>query len=76
MAVTSGRIEWIGREKDIPSRYSAALTDDADALSGTVKVVDLQNRRVIPGFVDAHMHPVCWLIFRKRLRQCLRLSVP
>lgn len=67
MAVTSGRIEWIGREKDIPSRYSAALTDDADALSRTVKVVDLQNRRVIPGFVDAHMHPVMLADFQKKI---------
>ena len=45
MIVEDGRIQWVGREEDIPSV--------ADCTK-----VDLGGRRVLPGFVDAHMHPV------------------
>lgn len=30
-------------------------------------VVDLEGRRVIPGFVDAHMHPVILADFQKQI---------
>ena len=42
MIVEDGRIQWVGREEDIPSV--------ADCTK-----VDLGGRRVLPGFVDAHM---------------------
>ncbi len=42
--VEDGRISWIGTEADAPE------TD--------LPRVDLHGARVIPGFVDAHMHPV------------------
>lgn len=42
--VKDGIIIWIGSEKDMPP---------VDC-----EVIDLQGRRVIPGFVDSHMHPV------------------
>ncbi|MBY0123427.1 amidohydrolase [Bacillus sp. S/N-304-OC-R1] len=44
MIVSKGRIEWIGDEKDM-----------AEMEGGRV---DLQGRRVLPGFIDAHLHPV------------------
>ena len=44
MTVAGGRIVAIGSEKDLPGDR------------GTV--IDLKGRRVIPGFVDAHMHSV------------------
>ena len=44
MIISGGRIRWIGKQEDLPET------------KGTV--VDLKGRRVIPGFVDAHMHPV------------------
>ncbi|EKP95259.1 amidohydrolase [Thermaerobacter subterraneus] len=45
MVVANGRILWIGRQ--------------TDANPGTgVERVDLQGRRVIPGIIDAHMHPL------------------
>ncbi|QIA27688.1 amidohydrolase [Thermaerobacter sp. PB12/4term] len=45
MVVANGRILWIGRQQD--------------ANPGTgVERVDLQGCRVIPGIIDAHMHPL------------------
>lgn len=42
--VEDGFITWIGTEAEMPK------TD--------CEVVDLQGKRVIPGFIDAHMHPI------------------
>ena len=53
MTVEDGRILMVGKEEDLPENR------------GTV--VDLQGRRVIPGFVDAHMHPVMLANCRKKI---------
>ena len=53
MTVQDGRITWIGQKADLPDT------------EGTV--TDLGGKRVIPGFVDAHMHPVMLADFRKRI---------
>ena len=45
MTVENGRITWVGAQADLP----AGPYDET---------VDLQGRRVLPGFVDAHEHPV------------------
>lgn len=45
MAVKDGKIAWIG--KDVEADKSKA-----------VQVVDLKGLRVVPGFVDSHMHAV------------------
>lgn len=50
MAVENGLITWIGREADLPEKYRQNLKK--------YQITDLKGRRVIPGFVDAHMHPV------------------
>lgn len=47
MAVKDGEIVWIGKEGNIPREYRE-----------TSEVFDLGGKRVLPGFVDAHMHPV------------------
>lgn len=44
MAVKDGRIEWIG--------------DDLEAVSMEGTRIDLAGRRVLPGLIDAHLHPV------------------
>ena len=44
MIVENGKITWIGQAKDL------------EHVQG--QVVDLQNRRVIPGLIDAHLHPL------------------
>ncbi len=44
MVVEAGKIIWIGSNKDI-KETAAACTD-------------LKGKRVLPGFVDAHMHPL------------------
>jgi predicted amidohydrolase YtcJ len=44
MAVRNGRIEWIG--------------DDEKSKTFEGKRVDLQGRRFLPGFIEAHMHPL------------------
>lgn len=44
MIIEKGIVKWIGKEQEAPAcRYP---------------VRDLGGRRVLPGFVDAHMHPV------------------
>lgn len=48
MVVDGERIAWIGFSTDIPPVYAGSAC----------KAVDLGGARVIPGFVDAHMHAV------------------
>lgn len=57
MVVQNGRICWIGKQEDIP--WEKEVIKES--------VVDLKGRRVIPGFVDAHMHPVMLADFRKKI---------
>lgn len=57
MVIEDGRILWVGKEADLPG----ALKNDLSS------VTDLKGRRVIPGFVDAHMHPVMLADFRKKI---------
>lgn len=54
MTVSGGRITWVGAGSDLPA-------GDYD------ETVDLKGRRVIPGFVDAHMHPVMLADFSKKI---------
>lgn len=44
MVIDEGKIVWIGLEEDIP------------AYEG--EVIDLQGNEIIPGIIDAHMHPI------------------
>lgn len=44
MILENGRIKWIGNEQELPACG--------------YPVIKLGSRRVLPGFVDAHMHPV------------------
>ena len=57
MIVQNGRIVWIGQEKDLPQE---SIPEDAQTF-------DLDGHRVIPGFVDAHMHPVMLADFQKQI---------
>ena len=59
MAVEDGRIAWIGRENEMPEVYRQSVSQD--------EFTDLRGRRVIPGFVDAHMHPVMLADCRKQI---------
>ena len=45
MAVKDGKIAWVGQDKE---------ADESQAL----KIVDLAGRRILPGFVDSHMHAI------------------
>lgn len=44
MVVKSGKIVWVGNQRDVKKEGK--------------KLIDLQGRRVLPGFIDAHMHPL------------------
>lgn len=44
MVISDGVIIWIGEEKDLKN------------VDG--KYIDLKGRRVVPGFIDVHMHPL------------------
>ena len=76
MAVEDGRIAWIGRENEMPEVYRQSVSQD--------EFTDLRGRRVIPGFVDAHMHPVMLADCRKQITgtagsrspSCRRRSIP
>ncbi len=54
MIVEDGRVTWVGAGAGLP----------ADSYDETV---DLQGIRVLPGFVDAHMHPVMLADFSKKI---------
>lgn len=52
MIVTGGRVKWVGFEKDMKGDSEAACHGEP------TEIVDLGGRTVLPGFVDAHMHPI------------------
>lgn len=54
MLVENGRISWIGAEADVPRGFHG-------------DTVDLRGRRVLPGFIDAHMHPVMLADFSQKI---------
>ena len=53
MLVSDGTIQWIGKRENIPA--------------GDYEHVDLKGACVVPGFVDAHMHPVMLADFSKKI---------
>ena len=53
MIVKDGSIRWIGQEADMPA--------------GSYETIDLAGRRVLPGFIDAHMHPMMLADFSKKI---------
>ena len=55
VAVESGRIAAVGGDRDV-----------AEWLGRGADVVDLRGRMVVPGFVDAHVHPVMGGLERNR----------
>ena len=63
MTVENGRITWVGAQADLP----AGPYDET---------VDLQGRRVLPGFVDAHEHPVMLADFSKKISSLRPRSTP
>jgi len=56
MIVENSRIKWTGSSKDMPD--------------GDYEVYDLEGKCVIPGFIDAHMHPFLLADFSKQI-SCL-----
>ena len=44
MVIEDGFIKWIGNDEDIKDKYP--------------NVIDLKGSRVLPGLIDAHMHPL------------------
>ena len=57
MVVQGGSIAWVGWADDVPERF----TGDA------CRAVDLAGARVIPGFVDAHMHALMLAAFSTQI---------
>ncbi len=50
MVVRNGKIVWIGSESNIDYTALAKVSH--------LTTTDLKDRRVLPGLIDAHMHPV------------------
>lgn len=53
MLVVGGRIEWIGKNSEMPE--------------GEYDYVDLEDKRVLPGFIDAHIHPILLADYSKKI---------
>lgn len=62
MIVENGCISWIGSSDSVPPQYRPLFGNSSSA-----HITDLKGRRVIPGFVDSHMHPVMLADFRKKI---------
>ena len=67
MVTENGRILWIGQKEKMPPQYAQDAASGSAVSKERVPVTDLGGRRVIPGFVDAHMHPVMLADFRKKI---------
>ena len=52
MAVKNGRIAFIGSMEELKGEAGSDLSSCAD------KVCDLGGKRMLPGLIDSHMHPV------------------
>lgn len=46
LCVDGGRVAWSGRDRDVPAAFRNA------------EELDVRDRVVVPGFVDAHAHPL------------------
>ena len=68
MMVEDGKIIWTGMESELPQAMIAETN------SGALRYVDLKEKTVIPGFVDAHMHPVMLAEYSKQIA-CLPPTV-
>ena len=55
MLVRGRRILWVGRNAE------------AESVAGDAERVDLEGRRVLPGFIDSHMHPVTLAEYSRQL---------
>ncbi|OUP07567.1 amidohydrolase [Collinsella sp. An2] len=55
LVVADERLAWVGARVDMPAAYAHAET------------VDLHGARVMPGFVDAHMHALMLADYSKRI---------
>lgn len=53
MIIDDGIIEWIGNKNEMPEFKG--------------EIVDLNNRRVLPGIIDAHLHPLLLANFSKQI---------
>jgi len=51
MAIRNGRIVAVGTDEEIPKCAAAAT-----------RIVDLQNRTVLPGLIDVHNHAMSWAV--------------
>lgn len=53
MKVQNGKVTWIGEQEDVEKTEGSAI--------------DLQGRRVLPGFIDAHLHPWHLAMYAKQI---------
>lgn len=64
MLTEDGRIVWTG---DLPREQAVQRLEPALDGSAPDEVIDLGGRTVIPGFVDAHMHPMMLAEYSKQI---------
>lgn len=44
MVIEDGKVVWIGQQEDLPAYHG--------------EIIDVQGKVIIPGIIDAHMHPI------------------
>lgn len=68
VATRRGRIVAVGGERDCRRALGLATDPDEppDPVNG-VTIVDLGGRALLPGFVDAHLHPLAMCFFAQHL---------
>ena len=65
LATRDGRIVAVGSEDDC--RRALGLSENGDVARDGPTVVDLGGRALLPGFVDAHLHPVAMCFYAYHL---------
>ncbi|MFX0099524.1 MAG: amidohydrolase [Candidatus Hodarchaeota archaeon] len=65
MATLDGRILAIGALEDLEDQVTKASKETPGA--GGVNKIDLNGGTVLPGFIDAHLHPGVYVVFKTQL---------
>src|SRR6266545_2632732 len=65
VATRGGRIVAVGSEAQC--RQALALPEEGDLGFDGAAVIDLAGRALLPGFVDAHLHPMAMCLYAYHL---------
>ncbi|MHA1269092.1 MAG: amidohydrolase [Candidatus Helarchaeota archaeon] len=69
MAIYKDRILFIGNEEEVRSKVIKFINEEKtkNLLTIELEEVDLNGKCILPGFIDAHMHPAMYIYFNTQL---------